>query len=127
MDEIFVPFEIATKLKDIGFNKKCVTFYNKWEELNRSDDWSIGYTIDDLVKYHKYPTNCLAPTWEQAINWLRTEKNIYIELGANFSAKNWEFLIAKLWEKGTGSYYHGYSYEEARKQSILKAIELITK
>ena len=84
MNEDFVPFELAVKLKEKGFRKPCVATYDK--------DGMLGYNYyqpksikavsfddclcisDDLV---------LAPTISQVLKWLREKKKIFVVIAVN--------------------------------------------
>lgn len=48
MTEQFVPFEVAIKMKRLGFDEKCLTSYNPDGEL--MSIWNIG--PDDMDYKH---------------------------------------------------------------------------
>lgn len=77
--EDFVPFEIANKLKEKGFNWTCSHYYRtKSKDLFMifpSEDWS---NIEERVN---------APTISQVLKWLREEKKISIEPTIHCSLK----------------------------------------
>lgn len=72
MNESFVPFNLAVKLKEKGFNRFCFTYFHKGEFK-----WIDGYLFyntddnDDIVA---------APTISQVLKWLREEKKIYVDV-----------------------------------------------
>ena len=74
----FVSFEIAKKLKDLGFDEPFVFFYREDDEdkcvhiVNISKPIIYCDKIDDEV--------IIAPTISQVLKWLRKEKKIYIEI-----------------------------------------------
>lgn len=83
--EDFVPYELAVKLKDLGYNAPFFFFY-------RTDDKFIhhamvnnplvyGENIDDEV--------VIAPTISQVLKWFRDVKNIHIEIYTNASGYNY--------------------------------------
>jgi hypothetical protein len=70
----FVTFELAKKLKDLGYNVPFFFFY-------RTDDQLIHHAvIGQPLVYGKYVDNevVIAPTISQVLNWLGVEKQIYI-------------------------------------------------
>lgn len=105
--EDFVPFELAVKLKEKGFDYKCLYVYNKEQIINPeivktfgelSDDgyyeltkegggkldWSFVY-IDEyqLIQYRDVLITremIKAPTISHVLKWLREEKEIDIIL-----------------------------------------------
>jgi len=113
MEKQFVTFDIAKKLKELGFNEKCFA-------------WNNGI----MFIYHEYKNEdlgthaCTRPLWQQVIDWFREEHNYnitynilgkdgyYIFKGGEFQAK-FKVLSKRC------------IYYEAREQAILKAIELI--
>ena len=129
----FVKPEIAQELKKRGFNKKCHAYYTfTTQRLCISEE---------LVSHENlYETYSLAPTWEDAFEWLRNN-NIHI----SFSPRSWEHKdgihiikwsfwadILDIWmcnlsidDRHTDDPY--VSYEEAREQAIIGAIKLYDK
>ena len=85
MKEDFICFEIANKLKEKGFNEKCIAKYcNGSLVLNKVVidgeceyiDYYKEIKIYDLLSDNKY--TILAPTISQVLKWLREEKNIFV-------------------------------------------------
>ncbi|AXF52557.1 MAG: hypothetical protein [Caudoviricetes sp.] len=60
MDKEFVPFDLAVKLKYIGFDEKCFATYS-------GETLEIGLDVpnDDYF--------VIAPLWQQAFDWLLTK------------------------------------------------------
>lgn len=82
MNEDFVSFELAKKLKEKGFDEPCInaankfgcTYLNGWcEYLDNRDGEDI--TLSDL-KDGDY----LLPTISQVLKWLREKKDIYVQV-----------------------------------------------
>lgn len=72
----FVTFELAKKLKDLGYNVPFFFFY-------RTDDQLLHHAmVGQPLVYGKYVDNeiVIAPTISQVLNWLRKEKYILIGL-----------------------------------------------
>lgn len=68
--EDFVPFEIAIKIKEKGFNEPCYKYYQRGV-LDSDDCWN---------RYNRGTADrCSAPTISQVLKWLREEKKIHIE------------------------------------------------
>lgn len=71
MNEDFVPFELAVKLKEKGFNELCYGYYhcdggdNSFEVCGNGD-------YDFLNSKNKY--RIAAPTISQVLKWLRKKK-----------------------------------------------------
>lgn len=94
MEKNFVTFEIAKKLKELGFNKPCInainrhgcTYLNGWLEY-LDDSGDIFFTQYDL-KDGDY----LLPNIYQVMEWLRTEKKILITPYSQ-SMESWQYRI----------------------------------
>jgi len=62
MEEQFVPYELALKLKELGFDAPCLGFYTELENL----------VIKENVKNQDCSQDkCTAPLWQQAFDWFR--------------------------------------------------------
>ena len=127
MEKRFVTYEIAKKLKDIGFDEKCIGYFNRKGELicgpNVSDEAFLFTNIG------KVPKCCLTPLWQQAIEFLSEQYNILIYI--DFTPK--ESYFYRETKLGYSLYHidseaeneNKINFYEAREQAILKAIELI--
>ena len=74
MNEDFVPFELAVKLKEKGFNIPFYFYY-------RTDDKYLHHAMvtKPLVYCDKIDDEVVcAPTISQVLKWLREEKKIHI-------------------------------------------------
>ena len=88
MNEDFVSFDLAKKLKEKGFREKCLCRYKNYSKtlyINEVEP-KIARKIDysEFFKcYNSYVDSDIdAPTISQVLKWLREEKNIDIEIHA---------------------------------------------
>lgn len=114
MKEQFVTYDIALKLKELGFNEKCLGFYGggfksaeKSFELNNNDD-ATRFRQNNGLK---------APLWQQAIDWLKLSHNICVTQTPSIVVDSWIVVTSDSKTIFSGS----------KEQSILKAIELCKK
>jgi len=78
IEEQFVTKEIATSLKELGFDEECfgyfypdeVCLFTQYEDSNISVGRNSECTKDTVT----------APTWEQAIDWFEDNQEIIIEI-----------------------------------------------
>lgn len=118
--EDFIPFELAVKLKEKGFNEKCLFVYNDVQIINPKVVEEYGYLTDDgyyeltedgggKLKFDNvyiYEQQIIlrdkiiiernfidAPTISQVLKWLREEKKIYIMVDRSFSVRGWHYYI----------------------------------
>lgn len=134
MNEDFVTFEQAVKLKELGFNWDVSYFYTQGELRSNNDtfcsDDGIVIYIDDLMSdmnnymIHVYS----APTLAQAQKWLREVKGCKILITAGDIDKEhygWDIKYKDIW---LGDVEHGNfmeSYEEALSDAIDEALDII--
>ena len=95
INELFVSYEIANELKQLGFNEGCFGFYNKKKLIQRNmyqynEDYNIKMVLDDFMINHLNDIDCLAPLKSQALNYVmqKLEKIynlIYLEISSDGS------------------------------------------
>ena len=68
MEKQFVTYEIALKLKELGFSVPCFSDYTENGNLMDIGDYSNDDKIGELDG-HSYYISCLSPLWQQAIDW----------------------------------------------------------
>ena len=103
MTEQFVPFEVAVKMKELGFDEKCLTSFNPDGELmsiwnvSQGDIDHESYLEDSIDKlYCRNSTNgnnyIAAPLWSQLFSYLVPEMYDYLknELLENINYKHKE-------------------------------------
>ena len=157
MNKQFVTYEIALKLKELGFDEKCLASYYTDDERNYAKDGTydcrqkISSSIDfDPFKeeFDNFYINSnetyyvSAPLWQQVTDWFREKHSIFvfIDMGKYYDSyegaypfqawckiyKNKELINSiTVRNKLDNENLIFYSYEEAREQAILKALELI--
>lgn len=135
MKKQFVTFPIAVALKELGFNEKCLTSFDRDGSLfsifDQSTDYSFVTYIDDTPDRHycildEIPDEyTLAPLWQQVTDWLRFIHNIDITIRTGIKNLNkvYHYSFPFIDENFNWNTYD--SYEEAREAAILKAIEII--
>ena len=90
MTEQFVPFEVAIKMKELGFDEKCLTSYNSEGKL--SSMWNVNPDDVDNEKYLENTKDRLycrnstnvnnyiaAPLWSQLFRYLVPEMYDYLK------------------------------------------------
>lgn len=80
MEEQFVPYELALKLKELGFDEYCIAFYAAGYDPLGNDIVSLApLTSDATIGFKGNKDTLLAPLWQQVIDWLREKHNIEVE------------------------------------------------
>jgi hypothetical protein len=128
MEKEFVPYELALKMKVLGFDEPCFGFYN-----NADGNVWIKHTIDESIK-NIYIGDFEAPTFSQAFRWFRDKHNLYPSI--NIYNDKWLCLIKSTVSSETeisgyivATINNGYptfeTYEEAELACLKKLIELV--
>ncbi len=75
MNDLFVPYNIAKKLKSLGFNEPCFSAYRNTDGEKQLMNISV-WTKDGKENTHE--GYCIAPTYQQAVDWFHKRHNIFV-------------------------------------------------
>ena len=128
MEKEFVPFELAVKLKELGFNEPC------WGYYHVNEGYSIGYAFCYSDAESQPEIGYLAPTFSQAFRWFREKYNLYQDISVfawNYDKKQLGFSIRtylnpvniETERKVYGEVYE--TYEEAELACLVKLIDIV--
>ena len=78
MKEQFVPYDLALKIKEKGFDDPCLAGYllNKDGITSLIGCGALRFDTDGFV--NPYSEILPAPLWQQVIDWLLKKHNIYV-------------------------------------------------
>jgi len=72
LDSEFVPYNSALRMKALGFDEPCFTYYSsKGSLVTGLIEIAEGFNVEDLNK------GTLAPLFQQAFKWFRDEHKLY--------------------------------------------------
>ena len=141
MKEQFVTYEIALKLKELGFNEKCLASYYTDDERNydKGDIYDCRRKLSSSIDFDPFKEEfdnfyinsnetyyVSAPLWQQVIDWFKEKHNMYIEITYEGGLqKDTSLYSFQIWSNQTSNKSDKMNYFKAREQAILKAIELI--
>lgn len=121
----FCNYEIAVKLKELGFDEKCLAAYNlRTGEL-------------ETYLYHAFDFNntkhniISAPLHQQVIDWFREKYDLHVVLTVNPYSEIKEVSGYKIYSGDedlkcvSNQETQSWSFLKAREQAILKAIDLL--
>lgn len=120
MKEQFVTYEIALKLKELGFDSPCLAYFNGDGEICQTS-WDILESNEKLNYVMGNKSDLiLCPIWQQVFDFLHN-KHIYVCISKQ--EYGWHTSIKR---KGKMTKYDNWlePFIEVRKQIILKAIKL---
>jgi hypothetical protein len=132
MEKEFVPYELALRMKQLGFDEPCLGHYQDRDETtlhgavatSKNVYFSIGETNKGFIVKNSPISNCvLAPTYSQAFRWFR-EKHGYWSYIKEATKGTCRFYIEKFDEKFFNSDIID-SYEEAELACLEKLIKIV--
>ena len=82
MKNEFVPYELALKLKQLGFDEPCFLYWWKNES---------GYILADIIYDEVRTLDFKAPTFGQAFRWFREKYGLFVAPNA-ISYENGPYL-----------------------------------
>ncbi len=121
MEKEFVPYELALKMKQLGFNEPCLGFYNKEDRPN------LGYCTNSFQDDTTLEIKCTAPLFQQAFRWFdySTEWSGFILPSTEEGCFDWSiqnYTDHQLSIESDGFYR---SREEAELACLEKLIEIV--
>ena len=125
IEELFVPYELALKLKEKGYNEPCLSYYDS------RGIQQIGTFDFTTIDGYKESVAALAPLYQQVVDFLREKHDIQINIEWNKFYPNTPYVwsIRPTWRDQLLQPY-GYSgfssdYYNALTRAIEEALKLI--
>ena len=120
MNEDFVTYELAVKLKEKGFREKVNAYYGKHENI---------FEIHPALDMNDADYGASAPTISQVLKWLREEKLILIGLSPmqeydGDEVIEWCATVYKADKQGGLSWKEEFYYQ-SYEQAALAGIEYV--
>jgi hypothetical protein len=111
MKEQFVPYELALKLKELGFDEEGFGMYNENGEV---------------LPFKPYTSESKAILFQQAFRWFREKYGLFPHI---FSNEIGTFVWCIRWyvdnEQKDTPYFSSITYEEAELACLDKLIEIV--
>ena len=129
MNKEFVPYELAVKLKELGFNERCLFAFDNCSTPMRCTDLRTSDQKFNGVNYNS-SSYTSQPTFSQAFEWFRKKYHIIgypIFKGGKTTQTAWyDYVIYSEieWEVDNPN-QQWKTYEEAELACLEKLIELI--
>lgn len=119
MEEQFVPYELALRLKELGFNEECFRVKLK----NSPEHW---YTQTDYKDYPKQKKEeVLIPLWQQAFDWFREKGLNPVIYKVEGHLWDWDIQDDNVEEDEVFDIDLFKTYQEARLECLKKLIEIV--
>jgi hypothetical protein len=123
MNNEFVSYEIALKLKELGFDEPC---FGKIYADGGNEQLSYPYKNSDQIGK---VTSCSAPLYQQVFRWFREKYDIDISINTIYSkyneniSKKYRVVIDNKTVFTNVGFYD--TYEEAQIECIMDLISII--
>ena len=114
MEKEFLPYELALRMKELGFEERCFTRY--YESGKLAD--SLSYL------HHNYFGQVNAPTFSQAVRWFREKYKIDFHVDRGFKYEYYYTILENGKNHPINGFYNN-SYEEAELACLDKLIEIV--
>ena len=132
MEKEFVPYELAVKLKELGFDEECYGAYSTFHQ----NKWKLNLDFGVKNKWFKKTTEgCSAPTFSQVFRWFREKYRLFHEVFIDTEPSvdepdKIEFTYLVLHMVGMEKMYTSRNrrfetYEEAELACLTKLIEIV--
>ena len=117
MKNEFAPYELALRMKSLGFDEPCFGHYSNGELVYSS------HTNNNMQRF-RYS----APLYQQAFRWFREKYNLICRVSVTSygcTLDEQEFYCVITSKYGTASYEIFNTYEEAELDCLKKLIEIV--
>jgi hypothetical protein len=133
MEKEFVPYELALRMKQLGFDEECIAYYQKSAVIGNDNILPISFT-NMASDFNDYEYSKLgvpfysAPTWQQAFRWFREKYQIHHRIDIQDLSENlYDYEILEVLD-GFNDLHSGSSfksYKEAEFVCLEKLIEIV--
>jgi hypothetical protein len=139
MTKEFVPYELAVRLKELGFDEPCLgKFYTKPKsKMFGVDEKGRHYPVKNISKKlytlgEYFVLNednvIIAPLYQQAFRWFRDKRSCVCEIirkeeGNHSEFIGWVYIDDR--KIDVVSYWDSKTYEEAELACLIKLIEIV--
>lgn len=125
MQELFVPYELAVKLKELGFDEYCLCKYNASGDLVTIGCYSDSHPIHLAVNQSDIcEAHVLAPLYQQVFDWLCKRINLSTtSWSLEFTESGWDIIHV---DKATYEIIDIFR-NEAALNKLIKIVENETK
>jgi hypothetical protein len=115
MEKEFVPYELALRMKQLGFDEPCFAFYGDEND----------FSMDSSRKNNPFrKTECVAPTWKSAFRWFREIKNVEYQITYAGAKGRYNAFVEDYFYDNNGDLKE-FTYEEAEAACLEKLIEIV--
>lgn len=132
MEDQFVSYKLAKQLKELGFDKNCLGW---WQLVgNNIPKLNLEHSSSDWMQ-SDWTKTFLSPLYQQVLKWLREEKHIILEVRPIDSWDSWTYQLwgkddmapfFQIYPHSDEDPFEGKTYEEALEEGLKAALKFIT-
>jgi hypothetical protein len=126
MEKEFVPYELALRMKQFGFDEECFGYYMNGvlqPSLNPKD-YSYFDEMSEINPNIKNFENVLAPLFQQAFRWFREIKEVEYQITYAGAKGRYNAFVEDYFYGNNGDLKE-FTYEEAELACLEKLIEIV--
>jgi hypothetical protein len=124
MEKEFIPYELALRMKQLGFDEPCFNLYH----LNRRELMYVCPNIGEVATYkydnHNKTNHISAPTFSQTFRWFREKYDLFTHIEKGENPKNFYPIIDNVSHKYNPKLWFD-SYEDVELTCLTKLIEIV--
>lgn len=127
MEKEFVPYELALRMKQLGFEEPCVAHW--FNNVGIGIEFRLEPLAKSIAKTNISVYYELAPLYQQAFRWFREKYNLFGEINLTTKqedVKEFEFFVLDINEPLFESDDYK-KYKEAELACLEKLIEIVEK
>jgi hypothetical protein len=140
MEKEFVPYELALKMKELGFDEPCFGYYVDGEirgvnlgieELGGVEPYYQRFGFHTLSNHDIFNSNKIvvtAPTFSQAFSFFREKYGLHSFIDCKWKNLGWEYELVDLNKMESISTIGNYGYntpEESELECLKKLIQIV--
>jgi hypothetical protein len=119
MQKEFVPYELALRMKQLGFDEPCFGFYDDIDDHHPLSFIRIE-ALSEKLKSSITP----APTWHSAFKWFREIKEVEYQITYAGAKGRYNAFVEDYFYDNNGDLKE-FTYEEAELACLKKLIEIV--
>jgi hypothetical protein len=116
MEKEFVPYELALRMKQLGFEEPCFMYWWKGEN---------GYILTDLIDGEARTNDFKAPLFQQAFRWFREKYGLDYEIPYAGNKGEYHAFVEKYVYGNNRNNPSVFTYEDAQQECLIKLIEIV--
>ena len=123
MTQEFVPYELAVKLKELGFDEPCIAIYSNANP--KTGLYTLKkYRLKLIKQASQKDKGVKAPLFQQAFRWFREKYDLFTHIEKGENPKNFYPIIDNVSHKYNPKLWFD-TYEEAELACLEELIEIV--